>query len=199
MATRAPRGRRPAGSPDAREAILDAAVALFAESGYDRTTIRAVATHAAVDPALVYHYFGDKDGLLAEVIDLPVDPSAVFASLSEESGPVGSRLVLGVLTLYESDPEALKRLVALLRTALSHEAAAGLLRSRLVAGLAALLKPLTAADRSELRTSLVISQMFGLLLARHVVKAPPLAGATREEVAAAVGPNVDRYLTGSLS
>lgn len=199
MSAKAPRGRRPAGSPDARAAILDAAVELFAESGYDRTTIRAVATQAQVDPALVYHYFGDKDGLLAEVITLPVDPSGFFTSLTEESGPVGTKLALGVLTLYESDPEALKRLVALLRTALSHEAAAGLLRSRLAAGLAASLAPLTAPDRAALRTSLVISQMIGLLLARHVVKAPPLAEATREEAAAAVGPNLDRYLTGPLA
>ena len=58
------RGRRPLGSPNARRAVLDAARELFAELGFERTTMRAVAARAAVDPALIYHYFGDKDGLL---------------------------------------------------------------------------------------------------------------------------------------
>ncbi len=97
---------------------------LFAERGFDRTTIRGVAARAEVDPALVHHYFGDKDGLLAESIALPVDPAGLLSGLAGREGPVGADLVLGVLTLYESDPEALSRLKALLRTALSHEAAA---------------------------------------------------------------------------
>jgi AcrR family transcriptional regulator len=199
MATKAPRGRRPAGSPDARAAILDAAVELFAESGYDRTTIRAVASRAEVDPALVYHYFGDKQGLLSEAISLPADPRALFSGLAEKTGPVGSDLVLGVLSLYESDPDALKRLVALLRTALSYEGAADLLRTRVEDALLAALSGLAAGDETQKRTGLVLSQVIGLLFTRHIVKAPPMVAATREELAAAIGPTIDRYLTGPLS
>ena len=43
--------------------ILTAAREAFAETGWAGTTMRAVA-RAAVDPALVYHYFGSKEGLL---------------------------------------------------------------------------------------------------------------------------------------
>ena len=46
-------------------AILDAARALFAETGFERATIRAVASRAGVDPALVMQYFGSKEGLFA--------------------------------------------------------------------------------------------------------------------------------------
>ena len=63
------RGPAPHGSPDARRAVLDAARELFAERGFERTTMRAVGTRAGVNPALIYHYFGDKDGLLAAALE----------------------------------------------------------------------------------------------------------------------------------
>ncbi|WP_279583306.1 helix-turn-helix domain-containing protein [Fodinicola feengrottensis] len=46
-----------------QERILAEARGLFAERGYERTTIRAVATAAQVDPALVMQYFGSKEEL----------------------------------------------------------------------------------------------------------------------------------------
>src|SRR5689334_16457158 len=49
--------------------ILDQARRLFAESGYDRTTIRAVATAADVDPGLVMHYFRSKEELFARATE----------------------------------------------------------------------------------------------------------------------------------
>jgi AcrR family transcriptional regulator len=48
--------------------ILKAAFAVFAESGYDRTTIADVGRRAGVSPALVVHYFGTKADLFAAVI-----------------------------------------------------------------------------------------------------------------------------------
>src|SRR6185312_2905940 len=86
---RARRGRRPLGSPDARRAVLDAARELFAELGFERTTMRAVAARAGVDPALIYHYFGDKDGLLFAALQPPVDEATVFAGLAEAAGRTG--------------------------------------------------------------------------------------------------------------
>ena len=63
-----PRGRPRHGSSDNRANILAAARALFAEHGYDRATIRAIAEQAGVDPALVYHYFADKHALLVAAL-----------------------------------------------------------------------------------------------------------------------------------
>ena len=60
------RGRRRSGGRDTREAILASARGLFAERGYDRTTMRAVAGPRASTPALIHHDFGTKEGLLAE-------------------------------------------------------------------------------------------------------------------------------------
>src|ERR1700692_1180770 len=49
--------------------ILDAATRAFFSAGYDRTTIRAVASAAGVDAGLVMHYFGTKQELYRRVID----------------------------------------------------------------------------------------------------------------------------------
>jgi AcrR family transcriptional regulator len=48
-----------------RAAILDIARSQFGNHGFERTTIRSVASAASVDPALVMHYFGNKAALFA--------------------------------------------------------------------------------------------------------------------------------------
>ena len=65
--------RRPASVRDAkddrRKQILKAAVKVFAEKGYHGCRISDVAEEAGVAYGLVYHYYGNKDGLLASVFD----------------------------------------------------------------------------------------------------------------------------------
>ncbi len=55
------------GDLTARATIRNAALRLFADRGPDAVTVREIATHAGVSPALVLHHFGSKDGLRAEV------------------------------------------------------------------------------------------------------------------------------------
>src|SRR2546423_6225732 len=54
--------------------ILDAATQVFFSAGYDRATIRAVASGAGVDAGLVMHYFGSKQQLYRRVIDAAPPP-----------------------------------------------------------------------------------------------------------------------------
>ncbi len=56
-----------AGLPTARSRIRASALELFAAHGVDRTTVRAIAAHAAVSPALVLHHYGSKQALRREV------------------------------------------------------------------------------------------------------------------------------------
>src|ERR1700759_1320075 len=69
------RGRRPGGA-NTRAQLLDAARAEFAERGYEGATVRAIADRAGVDPAMVNHFFGGKDGLFPASLDLPRDAPA---------------------------------------------------------------------------------------------------------------------------
>src|SRR5690349_24694620 len=73
-------GRRP-GNQDTREAILTAAKQAFAARGYDKASIRQIASGAEVDPALVHHYFGSKEKLFLATLEAPVDPGEMIPKI----------------------------------------------------------------------------------------------------------------------
>ena len=191
-------GRRPVGGPDTRETILTAARELFADRGFDRTTMRAVAARAEVDPALIHHYFGTKDGLLRAVLELPMDPAELLGDLGGDPEHAGEELVRRVLGAWEADAETSQRMVALLRTGLSHDQAAVVLRDLLGRTILAVVQRSVAPDQPTLRAALVGTQMGGLVLGRYLLRFPTVADATVEELVRAVGPTIQRYLTGRL-
>src|SRR5215210_7831557 len=111
-ATRRRPGRR-GGDSGTRAAILDAARRLFAERGFDGTSIRAVAARAGVDPALVHHFHGSKASLFAASLDLPLDPTAVISRIvREDPEGAGERLARFFLSVWD-DPVARAPLLAL--------------------------------------------------------------------------------------
>ena len=61
-----------------RERILKAAERLFAERGYDGTSIRAIVAKARVNQAAINYHFAGKDGLYREVL------RAAFMRLTEQ-------------------------------------------------------------------------------------------------------------------
>ena len=192
------RGRRPAGS-GTREAILAAASRAFAEHGYPRTTLRAIARDAGVDTRLVTHYFGSKQELFVEVVELPFDPEAVMAAvIAPGLEGVGHRLATFAVGMLET-PQARRTMTGLLRAAASEEEAAVRVRELLVARLLTPLARHIGGDRPELRASLTGAQMAGLVVARHIIGLPRLAEATPDELVAAVGPVLQHYLAGNLS
>ena len=96
-------GRRP-GTPDTRETILTAARRRFATRGYDATSVRAIATAAEVDPALVIHYFGTKEALFIAAAGLPAGISGLFGTLAAlPDQDFGRTLVRSYLKLVDRD------------------------------------------------------------------------------------------------
>jgi AcrR family transcriptional regulator len=192
-------GRR-RGSPDTRESILDAAREAFGARGFDGASVRTIAASAGVDPALVHHYFGTKERLFLETVGAPVNPAELVPSvLDGERAAIGERLVRLFLRVWD-DPATGPRIVAIVRSALAHDWSARMLREFVVSQV---LRRVVAAagvppDEAPVRAALVASQMIGLGIARYVVKLEPLASADTEEVAAMVGPTIQRYLTGPL-
>jgi AcrR family transcriptional regulator len=190
-------GRRP-GPTRTRAAILDAARSAFATRGYDAVSVRAVARKAGVDPALVHRFFGSKEGLFAAAMALPVAPSAlVTALLADGLDGLGERLVRTLLTLWDS-PGGFAPFLALVRGATGSEAAATMLREFLTREVLGRIAAVAAPDRPELRASLAGSQIVGLAMARYIVRVTALADADPDEITAAVGPTIQRYLTAPL-
>jgi AcrR family transcriptional regulator len=192
-------GRRP-GNQDTREAILAAARQAFAERGYDGASIRAIATGAGVDPALVHHYFGSKDKLFLACLQSPIDPGEILPRIVAGGiDGVGERLVRAFLTVWDSP--AGDAAAALLRSALRHEWSARMLREFLTTQI--LRRAMRSLDldpaEAPLRTSLVATQMMGLAMIRYIVRVEPLASAPPEVVVAAVAPVIQHYLTGDFA
>jgi AcrR family transcriptional regulator len=65
----------PPPKPDAtsaRDRLLDEAMRLFSDRGFDAVTTREICAAAGVNPGAIHYHFGDKDGLYREVLRLPV-------------------------------------------------------------------------------------------------------------------------------
>ena len=189
-------GRR-AGDSGTREAILAAAREAFGSAGFAGTTIRGVARTAGVDPALVHHFFGSKESLFAAAVELPVDPAVLIPGLLADGvDGLGERLVRTFLAVWDGTPGQ-GPMLALLRSAVAEETAAQTLRMLLSSIVGALVAG-TGSDSPKLRTSLVVSQMTGLAVARYVIRIEPLASAGPDVLGPVVGATVQRYLVDPL-
>lgn len=193
------RGRR-SGSDHSREAILVAARKLFAEHGFDGTSLRQVAREASVDPAMVHHFFKGKDELFASSVELPADPEQVLAGVETlEPEARAEALVRAVVRLWEGPAQP--GLVAFVRGTIGSKAKTALLRetvnrtilSRVMVGVQG------PAEEVRLRGNLVATQVVGLMLLRYVIRLEPLSSADQEEVVSLVAPTIQRYLTGNLN
>ncbi|PZU33390.1 MAG: TetR/AcrR family transcriptional regulator [Actinomyces sp.] len=196
-----PRGRRPAGAPDAREAILTAARAAFARDGYS-TSLRGIARDAGVDPALVHHYFPSRAELFAKAIiesvagrnaDLVERASAIAEMVPED---VGEGIVRSFVTLW--DTAGGDSFTAVIRAALDQQGSIEPFRDFIASGI---LRPITTRfcpDRPELRAQLIAGQIIGLGMARWVAGLDRISLLDADDLAALIGPTIQRYLTGDL-
>jgi AcrR family transcriptional regulator len=186
-------GRRP-GTSGASQQILTAARTAFAAHGYEGAGLRAIARDAGVDPALIHHYYGSKQGLFGAATELPF---AVGDEIVERLAANRDQVGEGMVRLFLSTWDDLQRrpiLLALLRSAATDEIAAAMLRERFGEMILPVVER-SGLDHAELRTALCGSQMLGLGLARYVLALGPLAEADADTVALAVGPTIQRYLT----
>jgi AcrR family transcriptional regulator len=180
--------------------VLAAARAAFAEKGYDGATIRGIAAAAGVDPALVHHYFGNKDKLFLAAVEAPADPEDLLPEVLA-GGPedLGRNLLRMFLRVW--DGPARPAGLALVRSAVGSEWTAKLLREFLVARVLRRVVgtlDLPQAER-DARGALVGSQLIGLVMARYVLKLEPLASASPDELVEAIAPTLQRYLTGEVA
>lgn len=176
-----------------RARILAAARNEFAERGFRGATVRTIAGQAEIDPSMVIRYFGSKAQLFeaASEIDLRI-PDLTSVPRSR----VGVTLVRHFMARWESEDDSL---LLLLRSSTVDERAAerlrGMFQRQLTPALAAVIDD---AGEVEARVGLVATQMLGLALTRHLLKLPPVAGMSVDQVVAHLAPTVQRYLRAPL-
>ena len=178
--------------------ILTAAREAFAETGWAGTTMRAVARAADVDPALVYHYFGSKEGLLEAATNPPPrwleNVAKTWTTPVAELGSALLRLMLGAW----ADDEVGPVLRAVLQTA-AHEPSTREKLRRIVESSLIGVSQLGVDERDRMvRSGLISSQIMGLAMMRYVWRIEPVASMSDDEVVAAVAPNLQRYIEGEL-
>jgi len=180
--------KRPRRSDRTRARILAAARARFAADGYERTTIRAVAREAKIDPSMVMRYFGSKEGLFAAAAEVELRLPNIGGMPKTR---LGEALVAHFFELWDGDDDTLQ---ILLRTSASNEDAAERARSLVRDQIATMVARVRGKRGSERIASLIATQMVGLAYCRYVLRLPALLATPRESLVKSIGATIQRYL-----
>ena len=186
-------GRRPGDSEVTKASVFDAARSTFAEHGFESATIRMIAAEAAVDPALVLHYFGSKEELFVAVHELPFSPeeaeAAIFDGDLDGLGERIARFYLSALAVPDSPA------VSLLRAAATHTAAADMLKTFIEMTLMGPGLEIVKSPEARFRMSLVASHLLGVLFGRLILSMPELVTCDIEDIIRPLSDTFQRYLT----
>jgi AcrR family transcriptional regulator len=159
--------------------ILDAATQVFFTAGYERTTIRAVASAAGVDAGLVMHYFGSKQELFQRVID-----AAPIPEVSGTPGQAAEQILATLADRLANEPVAS---LTILRSMLTNTEAA----SAMSVGMARYQTQIAQtipADDASLRAALISAIILGVTVSRHLIKSDELASADPAQVISLLRP-----------
>lgn len=161
---------RPRDSAATRQALLRAARELFATSGYDATTVRAVADRAGVNQALLFRYFGNKEGLFAEAV-----LGGALQLLSD--GPREDLLERTLAAILADADGGGEPLMAVLRAAGSAQVAQEVrtqLGDAYSSAFASLVETDDPAD-ARVRADLLLAWLLGISLMRGALRTGPLS------------------------
>ncbi|WP_066900084.1 TetR family transcriptional regulator [Mycolicibacterium houstonense] len=188
------RGRRQ-GDPVSRDAVLAAAKQRFAAEGYEKTTLRAIASDAHVDASMVLYLFGSKADLFRESLRLILDPDVLVAALQGPPENVGERMVRVYLKIWES-PDSAASMRTMLQSATSNSDAHVAFRAFMQEYvLAAVSGVLGGGEQARLRAMLAASSLVGTAMLRYVMEVPPMATLDSEQMVRLLAPTITRYLT----
>ncbi|WP_378144299.1 TetR family transcriptional regulator [Cnuibacter sp. UC19_7] len=182
--TPTPKGRK------SRESILRAAASRFESEGFERTTVRAIAKDAAIDPAMIIRYFGSKDGLFLAATTIELDLPRMDAVPERD---LGHALARHAVSLWDGETPGLALRILLRASAQDADAAA-----RVRAVFAAQVLPFLPGGLADsaLRASLITSQILGYAFGRYVIALDPLLDLDPEAAARRLGPSLQSVIDG---
>jgi AcrR family transcriptional regulator len=156
---------------------------MFIEVGYRAATVRAIATQAGVDPALINYFFGSKEHLFGEALALRANPAEIIAG--QIDGPLDElpRRLLTVLLETWDEPENQPTLLAIAQAGAGPDGSAltrGFVEEVLAAPITErLLHENVPVDDARMCTALLVTQLVGVIYARYVLAADPVAAIPR--------------------
>lgn len=166
-----------------RQAILDSARAAFAQHGYHGVGVREIAKNAGVTAMLVNRYFGSKERLFEEVVEIALaEPGVLRSGLtrSDKTPRDVSRQVAAALVAKTEPGMAHDGLAILLRSA-SDKKAAAVLRDNALRYLQPLVDSLPGTHPDE-RAAILLSILAGFNLMRQIIALPALTAADPQDL-----------------
>lgn len=180
---------------ESKQRILQAARKLFGRHGYGATTVRAIAAAAEVDPAMVFYFFGTKQGLFGAAVEMSGNvPPAIESIFAGGLDTIGERIVRTLVENIEKSGRT--PLVMLTRSAPTDTRSEELLREFIDREITDRLAAMLGTPDAALRAAMVNAQILGLTVARYIMKIEPIASASVDELAGRFGPLVQFCLTG---
>ncbi|MFE6334438.1 TetR family transcriptional regulator [Streptomyces sp. NPDC057806] len=174
-----------------REAILRAARMHFAADGYQRSTIRAIAATARIDPSMIMRYYGSKEQLFDAALDVDLHLPDLTGTPPEL---LPQALITHFLAPWEDDrDEGSMRL--LLRCAATNERAAEHLRQMLHEQFTSSLRGALGAERAAACSGILAAQLLGVAFTRYVLRLRPIADLPVAALAELVTPSLRTVLS----
>ncbi len=152
-----------------------AARKLFAEHGYDRTTIRAIAAEAKADPGLVMRYFESKEKLFARIA--VVDRQEALGGSPEQ---VAELLLAALGAKVTAEPAGA---LAVVRSMFTHPESAKEVREAMLAEQHQAADAISGED-ADLRTALIGALTLGTVIGRYLLGLDGLRDASPEKITA---------------
>ncbi|ONK11364.1 TetR family transcriptional regulator [Streptomyces sp. MP131-18] len=180
------------------ERILAAARELFAQHGFERTTIRAVASAAAVDPALVMQYYGSKSKLFARAAwhqHPETDPHSGEPAPCQAPPETPDEVVDALLALLGTKLNAIPGTsLAMLRSMLTHPEAGEVARETITHQINEIRDALDLPDPGA-RAALLISTIVGVTIGHQLLGLDALCDTPPEQLAELLRPALQALLT----
>ncbi|MCT7661603.1 TetR/AcrR family transcriptional regulator [Mycobacterium deserti] len=197
MAERQRTGRWRTGQENKKRVI--AAAREHFRRGYEQATVRNIAADAGVDVAMVYYFFGNKEGLFtASVLDVPEHPLHQLPLLLDDgTAHIGDRLVRAFLERWDAG-DTFEPLLTVWQSAAIQPLARKLLHDTLAGPVAERISAEFGVEDAVLRVELVTVHLMGLAFARYQLRIEPIASTSVDDLVAWIGPTVQRYLTGEV-
>ncbi|QRZ61546.1 TetR/AcrR family transcriptional regulator [Rothia sp. ZJ932] len=189
-------GRR-AGESDTRNDILNAASTLFARHGFTGTSMRAIAAEANVDPALIRHFFTNKDSLFSVLVDSHANRAKdAITTLDLSDLSEAEAIIYTYLHLWNSDdfnPFLTGLLHSVTTPTDDAEQFKEIFWDVFTTG------PLDNAARKidPIAFALMSSQLLGLAVGRYLLKMPHMTVLSNERIIEELSPVIQQYIDGT--
>ena len=189
--SRGPSGKR----GEIKDRIFNAGREAFLSRGYDQVTLRQIARDAHCDPAMIPYYFGSKQQLFRECLNLPVDPAQqILELILEDPATAGERIAQYAFSMYEENPTA-ETMLALMRALMTDVATSERFRNYFREDVLGKVTQTLGADPSaEELIELTMAQMYGIVAMRYVVRLEPIASIPKERLIAHLAPTIQEGL-----